>query len=619
MSCGSPMREKFQRLFMMSEPEPLSLKAQAELGPVHEPARSQFSHLVRHFLERFFNHETASPDGDAKARLVLIAFATGLPGFVIALYLWPVYHPWHDPLNSAGPLSNGGRPPYWLQVNHHLFYVLYSFVAMGIITVFEWDLFFPDLLDLFVLHSLPIPALRVFLARVTAIVFLVVGFLFDANVLAPLVLPAATDPPDLARFLAGHLLAVTGSGLFAVAFVLALQGVLLSVLGERLFRKLSLLLQGITISGLLILLLLFPVLSGVVPFVLQSGASYAFFFPPFWFLGIYQRLLEGPSALPIYALLAQTGCMALILVIGLAILAYPFAYLRRVSQLIEGAGARSTRNRIGLPIIRLIHATLVRPPVRRAIFHFISQTLLRVQRYRIYLVLYGGVGVSVVAASIFRLSVVHQQVRMDVSPNGIREATGIVAFWMISGLRMAFVSSGNEQGSWIFRIVHGRPPHFNAAMEQLRAAKVWVLLWGLMVTCGACLAFRVFAPAVLLTLQATASQLLVAAGMCLLLTDIMFLNVKIVAFTGEREREQSNLAIGVLKYLAFVPAVAWVPLISESWIEVSAQHFILAAAAIAVTHLALRSRHCAIIREHCNMPGLEEDEEEFPLKLGLRY
>ena len=65
--------------------------------------------------------------------------------------------------------------------------------------------------------------------------------------------------------------------------------------------------------------------------------------------------------------------------------------------------------------------------------------------------------------------------------------------------------------------------------------------------------------------------------------------------------------------------MVWFPLISESWIEVSAQHFILAAAAIAVTHLALRSRHRATIREHCNMPGLEDDEEEFPMKLGLRY
>ena len=101
-----PTRDEFQRLFMMAEPEILSLNAQAALGAVREPERSQFSQLVRHFLERFFNHETASPDGDAKARLILIAFATGIPGFIDALYLWPVYHPavWR-PRQLIGPPS----------------------------------------------------------------------------------------------------------------------------------------------------------------------------------------------------------------------------------------------------------------------------------------------------------------------------------------------------------------------------------------------------------------------------------------------------------------------------------------------------------------------------------
>ena len=62
------------------------------------------------------------------------------------------------------------------------------------------------------------------------------GFLFDANILAPMVLPAATDPPDLGRFLAGHVLAVPGSGLFAPVLTVALKGVVLAALGERLFQ-----------------------------------------------------------------------------------------------------------------------------------------------------------------------------------------------------------------------------------------------------------------------------------------------------------------------------------------------------------------------------------------------
>jgi len=601
---------------MMSGPEILPLNAQAARGVVRVPERSQIAWLVRHFLERFFNHETASPDGDAKARAVLIALATGLPGFAVAIYLWPVYHPF--PGWPPGRHWHGGLPPYWLQVNHHFFFVIYSFVAMGIATVFEWDLFFPDLLDIFVLKILPIPDGRLLMARVAAIASLVIGFLFDANFLAPLVLPAATDPPNLMRFLAGHLLAVAGSGLFAAAFVLALQSVLLSVLGERMFRRLSLFIQGLTITVLLMLLLLFPVLSGAVPVLLSSRSVYAFCIPPFWFLGIYQRLMEGPAALPIYAKLAQTGCVALLLALALAVFTYPLAYLRRVRQLVEGSGTRDTRNRAGMLLNRLLHAALVRPPVRRAVFDFISQTVLRVQRYRIYLVLYGGAGLSVVAATVLRLSVAHGQIRVEVSVDGLRAAVGITAFWTIAGLRIALGSPGNRQGSWVFRIVHGRPPHFLTAMEQLLAGKLWVLLCALTVTFGICLAMRAIAPPQLLVRQATASQLLIACGMCLLLTDIFFLNVKAVAFTGEPAREQSNLAFSVLKYFVFVPAVAALPVLIEPWIEMSAHHFVLTAAAIAAVHLALRAQHRRIVAEHCETPALEDGEEEFPMKLGLR-
>ncbi len=602
---------------MMAEPEILSLNAQAALGALHPPQRSQFSLLVRHFLERFFNHETASPDGDAKGRLILIAVATGIPGFMVALYLWPVYHPfigW-----PPGRPLDAGPPPYWLQVNHHFFFVLYSFVAMGIVTVFEWDMFFPDLLDVFVLTTLPIRDRRLFQARVAAIAVFIFGFLIDANLLAPLVLPASFDPPNLPRLLAGHIFAVLAAGLFSAVFILALQGTLLALFGERLFRRFSLILQGLSISALLMLLLLFPVVSGAVPVFLQSGSPFVRACPPFWFLGIYQRLLEGPAALPIYTQLAQTGCAALLITAALAAAAYPFAYLRRVRQLVVGPATQDTRTWAARPLYRLLHATLLRPPVRRAVFHFISQTLLRVQRYRIYLVLYGGVGLSVLVASVLRLTVAHGQVDLEISADGVRAAIAIASFWTIAGLRMAFVSPGNRQGSWVFRIVHGRPPRLSTAIDQLQAARLWVLLWAAIITFGVWLILRTLAPAELRTGPAAASLLLLGAANCLLLTDLLFLNVNTVAFTGEPAREQPNLAMALLKYLTFLPILVWIPVATEPWIEASPLHFGLAAAAVAAVHFALHALHRRIVREHCNMPGLEDDEDDFPMKLGLRY
>jgi hypothetical protein len=122
---------------------------------------------------------------------------------------------------------------------------------------------------------------------------------------------------------------------------------------------------------------------------------------------------------------------------------------------------------------------------------------------------------------------------------------------------MALAAPGNRQGNWIFRIVHGRPPQFPTALRQLSAARLWVLLWTSLVTLSASLIFRSFAPREFQTVPATLSLLFIGAGLCLLLTDAFFLNVRAVAFSGEPEREQSNLAMTVLKYCTFFPAVIW--------------------------------------------------------------
>jgi hypothetical protein len=271
------------------------------------------------------------------------------------------------------------------------------------------------------------------------------------------------------------------------------------------------------------------------------------------------------------------------------------------------------------PLNSVLHATVVRRPVARAAFHFISQTVLRVPRYRVYLVLYGGVGLSVVAASLLRFSVDHGIVRTQLSEDGIRAALGITAFWVIAGLRMAFVSAGNRQGNWAFRIVHGRPYDFVPAMRLLRATTTWVEIWAGAITSIVGISLWFVSPGDMRTLPATEAQLLVGLGMCLLLTDVFFSTVTTVAFTGEPQRDQPNLAFTVLKYYTFFPFVAALPSCVEPWIEMSSRHMIATVAIIAALHFVLRARHRETIRQHCNLPVLEDDEDDFPMKLGLRY
>lgn len=608
------MHDAFQRLLTLSGPEVQALGAQASLGELVPPERSQFSHLVRHFLARFFNHETASPDGDAKTRLVQIAFAAGLPPLLVAVYLWPVYHPFRGwPAGS----TQVGPPSYWVQTNHHFFFVVYSFAVVGIATVFEWDLFFPDLIDLFVLTVLPIPARRLFSARVGAIAILVAGFLIDTGGLAPLVMPAATDPPNMPRLVFAHIASVLAAGLFASALVLSLQSVVLAVFGERIFRRFALAAQGIAVTAFTVLLLFFPVLSQFTADLLQSGSKNVFLFPPYWFLGIYQRILDGPSAQPIFSNLARTGAFALLGTVALVIAAYPIAYQRRTRQLLVGANARSSQCRFSTSLFASLNAAVARTPVGRAVFHFIGQTMLRVPRYRIYLVLYGGVGLSWVAVTVLRLRVSHQQLHFSIDPDGLRASIGLIAFWIVAGLRTTFTSAGNSQGAWMWRMINGEPPVYTIALERAAAAKRWVMLASLAVTLVMLGLLRIYAPPEVRTVLSTTAQIVLAVAFCVLLTDFVFMRNDAVPFTGAPARQQKNLAFTVLGFFIFLPLIMAISLGCEIWMERDIRNLGVAIVIATVIHLWLRKLSNDHIRLSCAEPAIEEGEEQIYHPLGL--
>src|SRR5271165_2715584 len=130
------------RIFAPPEHPVLSLAVQAQMVQTVK-TQSRFELLVRHFLNSFLNNEMVSSDGEAKAYLLQIGYAIALPQLIVALFLFVPYHAPHP-------------RPFWSQVSDHYFYVIYSGVAIGAATVFEWDLFFPSVDDVFVLSSLPI-------------------------------------------------------------------------------------------------------------------------------------------------------------------------------------------------------------------------------------------------------------------------------------------------------------------------------------------------------------------------------------------------------------------------------------------------------------------------------
>ncbi len=80
-----------QRIFSAPKYAVLSLEVQANMANTHPEEPSQFRVLVRHFLDRFFNNEMVASDDEAKTRLLVVAASIGLPGFIAAIFLMPIY------------------------------------------------------------------------------------------------------------------------------------------------------------------------------------------------------------------------------------------------------------------------------------------------------------------------------------------------------------------------------------------------------------------------------------------------------------------------------------------------------------------------------------------------
>jgi hypothetical protein len=595
------MRER-SGLFAPTEHPVLSLAVQAETLTAGRE-QSQFEILVRHIFYRFLHNELLTSDDDETKRVMQISCAIAVPGMLVALFLFPAYH--------AFPPYPVPRP-FWAQAGDHYFYVMYSFVVMGAATVFEWDILFPDLVDVFVLTVQPIADRHVFFARVLALGIFLGLVLFGTSILGIIFLPLVAELPNFLLHLLAHSTAVFASGVFSAATFLALQGILLNIVGENIFRRITPLLQGASIMLLLAILLLHPTISRSLEPLLISGAPMVRLFPPFWFLGIYERLLMGPSAPGIFHELARTGCYALLVMLACAVLTYPLAYRRRVRQLIEGGRAVATPGRTAAPFQRILQATVLRLPAQRAIFHFISQTILRAQRQRVMLAMYGGLAIALTLSNMLIFRVGDGHVRPVLLPNGIRSAIPVMVFWTVAGLRSVLASPIDRRGAWLFRIIIGRP---NAG--HLAGARVWVTLWAAVIGLATAIALRALSPESLQSNLVTVDQLLIAIGVSLLLADIYLFSVRSVPFTHLRKSSITDLPLVIVRYVVLFPLLVAILVHNETWIEANPLHVLKTLFFLVAAHVLLLKTHARSLLQS-TLDTSSDEADEFPQRLGLR-
>lgn len=476
--------------------------------------------LVRHFFGRFFDNEIVSPQGEILTNVTQTLALLATPGLLVAMYLLP-----H---RSFG----------WTLVADRYFFVTYSMIVMGFVMVFEWDALFPDRRDYLILRPLPIPLAQIFAAKVAALLLFLALFTVDINLPATLLVPLITGgSAGLCRAVLAHAAGVIGGGAFMALVFAGLQGILINVLGARAFRRVSPIVQMLAMGALVVALLLSPLVAASLRALVSSGSPLLYWFPCFWFLGLYDSLQPAGPAAPVFSALAGLALRGLLWAAVVTLAGYAIGYRRHARRVIESletgyAGPGRLRRAAG----RVLSRFLLRHPIQRAAFYFIGQTITRNTRHQLFLATYCGVGVALAVLS------------LAAGETGRMALPLTLSFFLVSGLRAAFNLPAELHANWAFRITESE-----CRNEHLAGARKWVVL------CGVLPLFAALAPFEFSLFPWTAALFHLAFGvtLSLVLVQVMFHTFRKVPFTCSYFPGKMNMMLLSLVYLFGFTTYSW--------------------------------------------------------------
>jgi hypothetical protein len=539
--------------------------------------------LTRHFFRRFFENDVVESGGDVVTTVVRALSIVAAPGLMFAFWLQNQYV----------------RRSQWGRVEDEYFFVMFSFVAMAGVAVFEWEMLFPDRLDFLVLTPLSLRRWEMPAAKALALGGFLGIFLIAANVFGMFMLPAVAQVQVL-RQMEAHAVAALLAGAFGALAVMAMGGVLLCVLPERVFRRVSPVARMLTVTALALVVVHYARFGDAIEGLLADGGQRMRWMPTFWFLGLYQWMQHGAAAPAFAWAMARRAEIAMLTVMAVVLVVYPMAWARMRRMAIEAEVSRGAKR--GAWTQSVVHA-VVRRPEERAVFHFIGQTMARNSRYQVYMAMYFGTGLALAISCATRVEVQRGVAVPGVSQFGLHAVMPLLVFWTVAGLKMAFGFPMNLPAGWVFRAT-------GAQLERcVRASRTWALACSLSVV-AAVMAALVWA-------GWSARQIVVQmiCGVCLsvLLVEGFFFAQTSVPFNRPRRPGRTSLPLMLTLHLGvlapFVVGMIWVEQAMERRALLLAIPIVVTAAA----HWLLRA-----LRERSVL--MEEEREgaggEFQL-LGL--
>ncbi|MFN7992651.1 MAG: hypothetical protein U0Q18_03580 [Bryobacteraceae bacterium] len=408
--------------------------------------RRQIRELTKIFFGRFLENDLICLDGDTTATLTNILALLAAPGVILPVLEHFIY--------ARFP----GKPLYiWdlLSLGEKGFYVCYSMTILGIVIALEWDSLMPDRRDFMILRPFPVRLDFILAAKLAALAAFWGVFTLLINGISGVMFPAVVVQDAgfarLAWFVRCHLLAVLAGNAFMFLAVLAVQGILMNVLGWHWYRRVSPYAQLVLIAGCLVMFLsLSPMSAGLDPRL--PLADRLLWYPPAWFTGLYQHDLGWNQ--PVFTGLAAHAWRMLGLTALIAAVSFALGYKRQVRRSLEVMeSSPAAPGRLARALTAILHGVLLRSPQERAAFHFVCHTTLRSRRHRGLLAGWAAGGFALVFNSIAGVMATHTGDAWWESRHGPLLAIPLVlSFFWLCGLRYVFTVPAELPANWLFRV-----------------------------------------------------------------------------------------------------------------------------------------------------------------------
>jgi len=405
--------------------------------------RDLFVVLIRHFFGRFFDNELVSPQGEVQASFSKMIGLLAAPG-LICFWLMPKY----TLLTFVSPKVAEAA-----SLSDKMFFITFSMAVMGFVTVLEWDALFPDRRDFTILIPLPIHLPLIFAAKIGSLCAFVIIFFVAANAIHTFFYPFIAmgryaTMLGVLGWIGVHATVMLAATCFMFFLFVALQGVLMNILSFRMFRRVSTYIQLFSVFALLLMLLLFLDTSSLIHSARNRNLLY--FFPPMWFLGLYESMVGQPEPL---AGCREIAIRALQGVLITSALAYAVSYKRHVRRSLESEEILDIApSRISILAYRFANRFIVRRPLEQASFFFTAKTLVRSRKHWLYLAAYVGVGLALMLQALFGVFSRSGTPALEVPNASLLSVPLIISFFVLSGMRVVFAIPAELRANWVFQL-----------------------------------------------------------------------------------------------------------------------------------------------------------------------